>query len=132
MKRFKEYCDQVGYDRKEYNPPEPIKAFYAYKAGKVIKCSNIVSAKAVSSIVETIVTNKDEIDAYWKARSDKEAEAVDLWYSDLKSEYGSNLTEAQFSIIYQRAYDYSHSDGYDSVADEFDSLYEFTCDFVNN
>lgn len=128
MQQFKFYCDQVGYNRKEYNPPQPVYEYFAYKDGKVMTCKDETSAKKFSKMVEKVIKNKKEIDAYWKTRQELESKATELWYNDLKSEYGNNLTDAQFSIIYNRAYDRGHSDGYDSVADEFDSLYEFFCE----
>lgn len=120
MISFKEASIQAGYDRNKKPPVEKV-VWYAYSARDVREYPTKEDAMEFSKLVERAVINKAEIDAFWEERRELEQKAVDIWYNVLL-EYHSNLSAEVFSIVYSKAYENVHSDGYDAVASEMEEL----------
>lgn len=122
--RFEDACKEVGYDRNS-SPPEPIKVWYGYKAGKAVKFENRDLAKTFSENIESVVTNGAEIASWRKNQVAKQQEAIDLWVKILKDDSLDHVSSEVFDICYNRAYERGHSYGYDEVALMLDEEIEF-------
>lgn len=128
MIRFQNACEQVGYDRTA-EWPEPIREYFAYKAGVAKQFDTRKEAVAFSNIVESVIVNQSERDSFGKKQADGEAAAVELWMKELRADY-PELTDKQFGIIYDKAYEDGHPAGYDEVGLHFQDLYYFCMNFV--
>ena len=137
MIKFEDACKQVGYDRTA-EWPKPIFKYFAYKSGKAHEFETMKEALAFSKNVEKAMANQDEIDVFRNRQREGEHTAVDLWMKELRDDY-PELTDKQFGIIYDKAYEdgYSveydeddHSAGYDEVGLHFQDLYYFCMKFV--
>ena len=128
MITFQDACKQVGYDRgAEW--PKPIFKYFAYKAGKAHEFDAMKEALAFSKNVERALTNQDEIDVFRNRQREGEASAAELWMKELRADY-PELTDKQFGVIYDKAYENGHSAGYDEVGRHFQDLYHFCMNFV--
>ena len=128
MIKFEDACKQVGYDRNAQRPETAYK-YYAYKDGIVHEFATRLGAHAFSNLVEHVVSNKDEIQAFQDKQTEAEIAAAELWLKELRADY-SELTDKQFGIIYHKAYEDGHSAGYDEVGLHFQDLYYFCMKFV--
>ena len=127
MVKFEDVCEQVGYDRTT-EWPEPIFKYFAYKSGVVKQFDTHKEAVAFSNIVESVIVNQSERDSFGRKQADAEASAVNLWMKELRDDY-PELTDKQFGIIYDKAYEDGHSAGYDEVGLHFQDLYYFCMNF---
>lgn len=128
MIKFEDACKQVGYDR-SVKRPQNVYKYYAYKDGKAYEFATRQEAHAFSDLVEHTVANKDEIRAFQDKQTKAEIAAAELWLKELRDDY-PELTDKQFSIIYDKAYEDGHSAGYDEVGLHFEDLYYFCMNFV--
>lgn len=123
MITFREACDSVNYNNQK-TPPKRQYVYYAYKNGVAESFSSEVDAKQFSHMTERVCINIDEIDVFVRDQRNGESAAVELFVSSLKQDY-PDLTNSLFYIIYDKAYEQSHSYGYDEVANTFQDLYDF-------
>ena len=118
MKPYKEYL-QAENVRDYSTRPTHEYIWIAYKNGGVVYSSNISKQDAEkhgnTTIVEMILANKADIDAWDEVRQQTECRAETKWYEDLREEY-SFLNSTVFNLCYAEAYDNGHSSGYDEVA----------------
>ena len=128
MITFQNACKQVGYDRTA-EWPESIFKYFAYKSGVVKQFDTRQEAVAFSNIVERVTVNQSELDSFGRKQAEIEASAVNLWMKELRDDY-PELTDKQFGIIYDKAYEDGHSAGYDEVGLHFQDLYYFCMKFV--
>lgn len=128
MITFEDACKQVGYDR-TLCTPVPIFKYFAYKDGVVKQFDTRKEALAFSKIIERITVNQSERDSFRKKQADGEAAAAELWMKELRADY-PELTDKQFGIIYDKAYEDGHPAGYDEVGLHFQDLYYFCMNFV--
>lgn len=128
MIAFQDACKQVGYDRTA-EWPKPIYKYFAYKSGKAHEFTTRQEALAFSKNVESVLANQDEIDAFCNRQREGERVAADLWMKELRADY-PELTDKQFNMIYDKAYEDGHSAGYDEVSLHFQDLYYFCMNFV--
>ena len=128
MITFQEACDTVNYNPQK-TPPERQYVYYAYKNGSSQTFSSEEDAKRFSNMFERVCTNIDEIDVFIREQRNGESAAVELFVSSLKQDY-PDLTKSLFYLIYGKAYELSHSYGYDEVANTFRDLYGFHKDIV--
>ena len=128
MIRFEDACKHVGYDRTALSPL-PILKYFAYKAGVAKQFDTRKEAVAFSNFIESVIVNQSERDSFGKNQADGEAAAVELWLKELRADY-PELTDKQFGIIYDKAYEDGHSAGYDEVGLHFQDLYYFCMNFV--
>ena len=125
---FQDACKQVGYDRAAPRP-EPIFKYFAYKAGVAKQFDTRKEALAFSNIIERTTVNQSERDSFGRKQADGEAAAVELWMKELRADY-PELTDKQFGIIYDKAYEDGHPAGYDEVGLHFQDLYYFCMNFA--
>ncbi len=122
MKEFAEQIDTLH--QKLDCVPHTI--YYAYSNGKLLyEGTDIKQATNTSGIIEQVKNPE-----YLKAQSDiRDCRTliVKKWLSKLRSSY-SYLNDEIFNACYSRAYDASHSSGYNEVELEFDDL----VGFINN
>lgn len=128
MIKFEDACKQVGYDRTA-DRPQTVYKYYAYKDGKAREFDTRQEAQAFSNLVEYTVANKDEIHAFQDKQTEGEIAAAELWLKELRDDY-PELTDKQFGIIYDKAYEDGHSTGYDEVGLHLQDLYYFCMNFV--
>lgn len=128
MIKFEDACKQVGYDRTAERP-QTVYKYYAYKDGKAREFDTRQEAQAFSNLVEYTVANKDEIHAFQDKQTEGEIAAAELWLKELRDDY-PELTDKQFGVIYDKAYEDSHSAGYDEVGLHFQDLYYFCMNFA--
>ena len=127
MITFQDACKQVGYDHAA-EWPKSIFKYFAYKSGKAHEFETMKEALAFSKNVERAMANQDEIDVFRNRQREGEHAAVDLWMKELRDDY-PELTDKQFGIIYDKAYEDGHSAGYDEVGLHFQDLYYFCMNF---
>ena len=128
MIKFEDACQRVGYDRSAERP-QTVYKYYTYKDGKAHEFATRQEAHAFSNLVEHAVANKDEIQAFQDKQTKAETTAAELWLKELRDDY-PELTDKQFGIIYDKAYEDGHSAGYDEVGLHFQDLYYFCMNFV--
>jgi len=130
MIKFEDACKQVGMIA-VYNDRKTVYKYYAYKDGKAYEFGTRQEAHAFSNLVEHTVANKDEIRAFQDKQTEAEIAAVELWLKELRADY-PELTDKQFGVIYDKAYEDGHSAGYDEVGLHFQDLYYFCMNFVKS
>ena len=128
MIMFQNACEQVGYDRTA-EWPEPIFIYFAYKSGVAKEFDTRKEAEAFSNNVERVIVNQSERDSFGKKQAVGEAVAAQLWMKELRADY-PELTDKQFGVIYDKAYEDGHSAGYDEVGLHFQDLYYFCMNFA--
>ena len=128
MIQFEHACNRVGYDRAAERP-KSIYKYFAYKSGKAHEFETMKEALAFSKNVEKAMANQDEIDVFRNRQREGEAAAVELWLKELRADY-PELTDKQFGIIYDKAYEDGHPAGYDEVGLHFQDLYYFCMNFA--
>lgn len=128
MITFQDACKQVGYDHAA-EWPKPIFKYFAYKSGVAKEFDTRKEAEAFSNNVERVVVNQSERDSFSRKQADGEAAAAELWMKELRTDY-PELTDKQFGVIYDKAYEDGHPAGYDEVGLHFQDLYYFCMNFV--
>lgn len=128
MIKFEDACKQVGYDRTRCTPV-PIFKYFAYKSGVAKQFDARKEAEAFSNNIERVIVNQSERDSFRRKQADGEAAAGELWMKELRADY-PELTDKQFSVIYDKAYEDGHSAGYDEVGLHFQDLYYFCMKFI--
>jgi flagellar biosynthesis/type III secretory pathway protein FliH len=122
MRRFDEVCREVGYDRRS-SGPEVAERWDAYKNGEVKFFETEKDARNFSSMVEEL-----NLASARKKFRDQQAAleriAVEMFKQELRAEY-SEFTDDQYAIIYAKAYEDGHSNGYDEVAYAMSELADF-------
>jgi len=129
MIKFDDVCREVGYDRNRERP-EPVYEYYGYKGGEARCFETKKEALAFSKNVETVVKNKADIDRVNIEQRELERKASVRWREYLREEY-SDLSDAQFGVVYAKAWDRCHSAGHDEVYYYFDELVDFCQAFAN-
>ena len=122
MRKFDEICKEVGYDRRA-NFPVVAERWAAYKNGEV----KFFSVKSEALAFSTMVEELDGAAARRKFRDQQrelERIAVEYFKRELRAEY-PEFTNDQYAIIYAKAYEDGHSNGYDDVAYEVSELADF-------
>lgn len=127
---FKEACDQVGYNPDYSKAPERIYKYFAYKDGQTFECSSKAEAQKISTLIEYILVNKDEIDHYAQKRNALLSNAIQIWKNNLREEY-SYISDHVYTLCYEKAYYRSHAYGYDEVASTLKDEIEFACKLLN-
>ena len=134
MITYKECLDNVGYNKLGH-PPEPIVEYLAYKNGEIRRYYHYSEAKEFSDLMKRIVTNKEEIDAYWIAVRTLNSKAADVFEKAVKEDLAPTMSNELWYLCWNAAYDKSHSDGYDNVAQSAQNFVEFaekTVAIINN
>lgn len=122
MKPYQHYCDLVGLDSLAYKKqPEISRSYIIYinQQAKEVSEDLYNKHKGAKEIVKDDTLHK----AFWKAQTAIEQQAIDLWYNDLKAEYG--VSDKLFDLCYNMAYDRGHSSGYDEVAMHMHEIVDF-------
>jgi hypothetical protein len=110
------------------NAPVAQVGYYVYKGGKLEDTiTDKLEAKTLASklngVVEQYVSNQKEIDD-WKAnRNEALNELSERFHKELRKEY-DYLSDEVYQLIYNKAYEDSHSSGLDEVANEMIDLSE--------
>lgn len=126
---YKESCAEVGYYRNLTTPTKKY-TLLGYKDGNVIECQD-ESTWNKFKLKERIVTKESQLlwDNFWNTQHEYENLANHNFSEKLK-EYFSELSPAQYDLCYNKAYDYAHSEGFDSVADKMEEYVEMCKEFV--
>ena len=119
--------------KKEFTFPDPILPiwkYFAYKDGKVIgEFDSEKEAKQFANIVEKVLINKAEAKQHAEQVSNINSQIYDIWYTALREEY-SDLSDDQFNICYDMAYDRGHSCGHDEVANYMIDVHEWAVKLI--
>lgn len=122
-----EAAQQTNFDIRS-TKPEPDVVWYAYKQGVYLGFSEVSHSHAVeefdTKVIEKIVVNQEEIDAWTAQWEQTQSLAFKLWYQSLLDDY-HDLPMDVLELCYQRAYGQGHSCGYDEVAMYMDEYVEF-------
>lgn len=122
-----EAAQQTNFDIRSIKP-EPDVVWYAYKQGVYLGFSEVSHSHAVekfgTKVIEKIVVNQEEIDAWTAQWEQTQTLAFKLWYQSLLDDY-RGLPMEVLELCYQRAYGQGHSCGYDEVAMYMDEYVEF-------
>ena len=127
MITYEDCLVDIGYNEIG-NAPELIVEYFAYKNGEVRRFSVEEEARSFSSLVERVVTNRDEIDIYRETKKALRSEAIHIFENAVKEELAPDFTNGLWNLCWSAAYDRSHSDGYDNVAQSA----QHYVDFANN
>ena len=123
MVSYEEACEVVGYDRSAIGPEKKI-VYLAYKDGECKEFMNLKEATKFSKLFEKKCVNQEEIDNFTKDQIKKERLAGETFIHELREDY-PELSNSQFSCIWEEAWEDSHSYGYDEVASNFEDIYSF-------
>lgn len=129
---YDDACKEVGYDRRAKCPITPVIIWYAYKGGEVTEHPNRTSAMAVSRNIEECVKNKADIREWQQSQAILAGKAAELWKQRLFESYENELSTKRLELCYDKAYEDSHSDGYDAVAESFDTYVSFAKEIIKN
>ena len=118
MKWYSAYIREAGVP--DYSSkPESKYVWHAYKNGRLVYTSEVsrehAELRGNTKIVEKVLQNEEEINAWNQLYKEASNKAFELWYADLREEY-SYLNDAVFSLCYEQAWDRGHSSGHDEVA----------------
>lgn len=118
MKKYSEYIQEAGVP--DYSSkPENKYVWHAYKNGRLVYTSEVsredAEAKGKTKIIEKVLQNEEEINAWKQLYKEASNKASDLWYADLREQY-SYLNATVFNLCYDQAWDRGHSAGHDEVA----------------
>ena len=127
---FKEACDQVGYNPDYSKGPERVYKYFAYKDGQTFECSSKEKAQKISTLIEYVLVNKDEIEQYRNSQNILLSRAIQIWKNNLREEY-SHISDHVYNLCYEKAYDRAHAYGYDEVASSLKDEIEFACKLLN-
>lgn len=130
MKSYKTIKAEIDASPKE--APEPISKFLALNSsGDVEEFTSLKDAKKKFPIekIQVVISNAAERDEFFKEQLRIEKFVFDKWFSCLREE-NHHLNDAQFNLIYNKAYEEGHSDGYDAVAERFSDLEKFVLRFI--
>lgn len=122
MKPYQYYCDLVGLDSLAYKKQPEIKhtyVIYVNQQAKEVSLDLYREHKGAKEIVKDATLHE----AFWKAQDAIRQQSTDLWYNDLKAEYG--VSDKLFDLCYNMAYDRGHSSGYDEVAMHMHEIVDF-------
>lgn len=118
MKDFSNYMEEAGVPRYDSKPAHKY-VWHAYKNGGLVYTSEVsredAEEQGKTKIVEKVLQNEEEINAWNKLYEETSDRAADLWYADLREEY-SGMNDAVFNLCYDQACDRGHSAGRDEVA----------------
>lgn len=117
MKRYSVYIQEAGVP--DYSSkPESKYVWHAYKNGSLVYTSEVsredAEEQGKTKIVEKVLQNEEEINAWKLLYKEASNKAFDLWYADLREEY-SGLNSEVFALCYDQAWDRGHSAGHDDV-----------------
>ncbi len=126
MRTFKEIASDVKYEINKKCPIEVKKVVYAYKGSEVKVFDSIFEASVFSKNTATEIEpqSKAAYAAWWAAQRKAEDVAIKVWGKELREEY-SFLTDKIFQLSYSEAYEREHSNGYDAIANEMESVVDF-------
>ena len=118
MKKYSDYMQEAGVPTYS-SKPESEYVWHAYKNGSLVYTSEVsredAEKQGKTKLVEQVLQNGEEINAWNQLYKETSAKAFELWYADLREEY-SNLVDEVFNLCYDQAWDRGHSAGYDEVA----------------
>ena len=124
MITYEDCLEAVGYNEIG-DRPEPIVEYLAYKNGEVKRFSNEKDARSFSSLVERVTTNKDEIETYWATLRSLQSKAVDIFEKAAKEDLAPTMSDELWNLCWSAAYERSHGDGYDNVAQSAQHYVDF-------
>lgn len=133
MRTFDEICKSIAYDRRAAwnNIPKQVTVYLAYRNGECQKFKSREGAESFSKLIESYVTNRQEIDEYMRNLYDKDGEVQGIWMRELREEYRC-LSDGVFDICYDAAYERSHSYGFDEIANSMRVFAEFAQQVLKN
>ena len=127
MKYFSYYMQEAGVPERS-SKPESKYVWHAYKNGRLVYTSEVSRADAElrgdTKLVEKVLQNEEEINAWKQLYEETSNKASDLWYADLREEY-SYLNDAVFSLCYSKAWEDGHSAGHDEVESHMQDVVRF-------
>ena len=125
MITFEQACVTVGYDRNAPAPKAQFK-YLAYKKGEIREFKDMNSALDFSRFAEKVIINEGDVNGFREKQRELADRAMQYWKNELREEY-RGLTDKQFDMLYERAYDNdSHCD---SIVEEMERLYSFVSNF---
>lgn len=97
-----------GYPQKTYG-------FRAYKDGVCQEFSDRKSAELFSNLVEKFQTNVEYYNSMMTEYSNYHNQVSERWHREIRAEF-CELSDAQYNVLYNKAYDDGNSAGYDEIA----------------
>jgi len=117
MKKYSLYIQEAGVPDYSSKPKSKY-VWHAYKNGSLVYTSEVsredAEKQGKTKLVEQVLQNGEEINAWNQLYKEASNKAFDLWYADLREEY-SSLVDEVFNLCYDQAWDRGHSAGYDEV-----------------
>ena len=127
MKKYSLYMQEAGVPT-YCSKPESKYVWHAYKSGRLVYTSEESRAdaelKGNTKIVEKVLQNEEEINAWITLYKEASNKAFDLWYADLREEY-SGLNNEVFNLCYDQAWERGHSAGHDDVESYMQDVVSF-------
>lgn len=126
MKNFNDYLNDSGFNSLPPVPKNKV-IYFAYKNGEAKEFSNLYDAEKFSSITERVVRTPSENAEHVKLIYQKQTEAFDNWYKDLREEWKC-MSDDIFNVCYSDASNKRNS--YDEIANNFDEYSEFVSKII--
>jgi len=111
MKSFSDYLAQAGL---EPIMPNPIIEWLAYKDGQCCVFDSQWAANDFSKLVESRVSNKNEVDEARLRINQIRQDAYNFWFAALREDYYA-LSDSLFELCYNKALSLSDGGSLDSV-----------------
>jgi len=130
MISWKEACARVGHEIALESPKEKT-VYYCYQDGVALgpfdsrkQAASAIPDSGKPALIDAVVTNREEIKAFWDDVRASESKAAALFHSELRAEY-AELSDELYNLCYSKAYEKGHSAGYDEVAGSLQDLVDF-------
>jgi flagellar biosynthesis/type III secretory pathway protein FliH len=109
--------------------PQKTFAFRAYKDGVCQEFSNRPDADRFSKLVEKYQTNVEYYNSAMTEYNVFHKQVLNKWSNQVR-EYFDELSDAQYAVLYAKAYDDGHSAGYDEVFSYMEEYATFYSDML--
>jgi hypothetical protein len=109
--------------------PQKTFGFRAYKDGVCREFPDRKSAEQFSKLVEKFQTNVEYYDSWMAEYSNYHNQVSDRWHSEARAEF-DELSDAQYNVLYNKAYEDGHSSGYDEIFSYMEDYATFYSDMV--
>ena len=127
MRAFSGYMEEAGVPRYDSKPAHKY-VWHAYKNGSLVYTSEVshedAEKQGKTKLIERILQNEEEINAWNTLYKEASNKAFDLWYADLREEY-SDLNNEVFNLCYDQAWERGHSAGHDDVESYMQDVVSF-------
>ena len=125
MRKYKEIrAEVVAQMSPLLEEPQKKVTYFSYLNGIPQEHDSLKEALFRSKTTETVVTNRQEIENFRNQCREIESRTLEVWHAELRQEH-EELTDEQYKLCYQKAWEDGHSYGCDEVVLHMDDVVDF-------